>query len=216
LDGLLSIQEFSNLSGVEASTLRYWDEIGLFSPTTRNPDNNYRYYSLPQILTLNFVTTLSDLQVPLKTIAELRQERDPENLLLYLEKLEHSMDMEMRNLRLRYSIIHARQELIRFGMRIEESQISVAEKEEKAIIVWPENEYEEGDTFIKPLSTFVNQTRNITSISVSPLADTITAWNPLPMLRRAPTVSTPSTPRACKYEKAEITSSGLPGATTAK
>ena len=103
---LLTIRDFSKLTGVEASTLRYWDEIGLFSPLKRNPENNYRYYSLAQVPALNFITTLSELEIPLKTIAELRKERDPEKLLSLLEKKEIQMDMELRALRQRSSIIH--------------------------------------------------------------------------------------------------------------
>ena len=152
---LLSIHEFSKLTGVESSTLRYWDEIGIFSPIKRNPENNYRYYSITQILALNFITTLSDLEIPLKTIAELRKERDPENLLRMLEKRERQLDMELRALRLRSSIIHARQELIRYGLKVDETQVSVLHRDEKALVLWPRNEYQEGDTFIEPLSAFI-------------------------------------------------------------
>jgi len=158
MDDYLSIQEFSKLSGVEASTLRYWDELGLFSPLMRNPDNNYRYYSTVQLLALNFVTTLSELEIPLKTIAELREGREPENLLDLLEKQEKLMDMEMRNLRLRYSIIHARRELINIGAKIDESEISVCSKEEIPMFLWQRNEYQEGDTFIQPLAGNINWT----------------------------------------------------------
>ena len=154
----LSIQEFSKISNIESSTLRYWDEIELFSPLTRNPENNYRHYSTAQLLALNFVTTLSTLDIPLKTIAELRDERDPEGFLEILEKLEKRMDMEMRDLRQRYSIIHARRELIQMGMRIDESEISIKRLEERSITIWPRNEYKEGDTFLEPLSTHINHT----------------------------------------------------------
>jgi len=151
----LSIQEFSKISNIESSTLRYWDEIELFSPLMRNPENNYRHYSTAQLLALNFVTTLSTLDIPLKTIAELRDARDPDNFLELLEKLEKSMDMEMRDLRQRYSIIHARRELIKMGMRVDESSISIVPLEERAMIVWPRNEYKEGDTFLEPLSAHI-------------------------------------------------------------
>ena len=155
MDKYISIQEFSNISGVESSTLRYWDEIGLFSPLTRNPDNNYRYYSVVQLLALNFVTTLSHLEIPLKTIAELREDRHPEALLDLLEKQEKLMDMEMRNLRMRYSIIHARRELINQGIRIDETAISVQQLDALDMFLCPRNEYEEGDSFIEPLARLV-------------------------------------------------------------
>jgi len=158
MNSIISIQEFSKLSGIEASTLRYWDELGLFSPLERNPETNYRYYSTAQLLALNFVTVLSQLAIPLKTIARLRKDRSPEKLLELLEKQEHKMDMEMRSLRLRYSIIHARRELINMSSRINESSISIVHMEEKSMMLWPRNDYSEGDTFIEPLASFVAQT----------------------------------------------------------
>ena len=152
-----SIREFSKISGVDSSKLRYWDEIGLFSPIKRNPENNYRYYSPVQLLALNFVTTLSDLGIPLKNIAKLRSKRNSEDLLKILEKRERELDMELCTLRLRSSIIHARQELIRYGLKVDDARISVAHAEEKALILWPRNEYREGDTFMEPLAAFINK-----------------------------------------------------------
>jgi len=152
-----TIQEFSNISGVETSTLRHWDDIGLFSPVKRNPENNYRYYSLAQITALNFVTVLSDLGIPLKTIAALKKDRGPEELLALLDKQERKMDMEVRKLRLQYSIIHARRELVNYGIKVDDATISVLHRENKEIILWPRNEYNEGETFVVPLAAHVHQ-----------------------------------------------------------
>jgi len=152
---LYSIKEFSKISGVNAATLRYWDEIGIFTPIKRDQYNNYRYYSIEQVLALNFVTTLSELGISLKTIAELRKERDPEELLKVLEVRERELDMELRELRLRSSIIHLRQQLIRAGLRVDETKISMQHMEERAIKLWPPNEYAEGDSFVNPLSEFI-------------------------------------------------------------
>ena len=152
----LTIQEFSKITGIEASKLRYWDEIGLFVPLMRNPENNYRCYSLAQILALNFVTVLSDLEIPLKTIADLRHDRDPYKLLELLEKHEKQLDMEMRGLRLRYSIIHARRELINCGGMVDESKVSVRHRHDMPMILWPKNQYQEGDTFVEPLASNIH------------------------------------------------------------
>jgi len=154
---LMSIHEFSLLVGVDVSTLHYWDEIGVFTPIERNAENNYRYYSTAQVPALNFVTTLSELDVPLKTIAELRQERSPENILKLLEKKERELDMQLRAIRLRSSIIHTRQELIRYGLVADENRISVLHRDEKAIILWSRNVYRDGDTFIDPLAAFIKR-----------------------------------------------------------
>ena len=157
---LYSIQEFSKISGIESAVLRYWDDIGVFSPVKRNPDNNYRYYSIAQLLALNFVSTMSDLGIPLKTIAELRKQREPDDILSILEKRERELDMELRVLRLRSSIIHARQELIRSGLKIDEEKVSIVQLEKRALILWPRNEYQEEDTFIDPLAALVNQSKD--------------------------------------------------------
>jgi DNA-binding transcriptional MerR regulator len=157
---LYSIHEFSKISGIDSTVLRYWGDIGVFSPLKRNPENNYRYYSMAQLLALNFVSTMSDLGIPLKTIAELKEQRNPDDILAILEKRERELDMELRTLRLRSSIIHARQELIRAGLKADEAELAIMRMEEKAIIIWPRNEYQEGDTFIEPLAAFVNQSKD--------------------------------------------------------
>jgi len=117
---------------------------------------------LAQITALNFVATMSDLGIPLKTIAELRKKRDPEKLSRVLEKKSRELDMELRKLRERSSIIHTKQEMIRFGLRVDENQISVMFKEEdRQAVLWPRNEYKQGDTFIEPLTAFVNQAEKL-------------------------------------------------------
>jgi DNA-binding transcriptional MerR regulator len=156
---LYSVNEFAKLTGVEPSTLRYWDDIGIFSPAKRDPENNYRYYSLPQITVVNFITVLSDLHIPLKTIAKLRKERAPEEILKILEAREKDLDMELRTLRQRSSIIHTRRELINYGLRVDESQIAVMYRENKDMILFPPNEYREGDTFLEPLAAFVSRAK---------------------------------------------------------
>lgn len=157
-----SVNEFAKLTGVEASTLRYWDRIGMFKPLNRDPENNYRHYSLAQITTLNFIATLSELGIPLKTIAEIRKQRDPEGFLQLLEKRERALDAEIRKLNDCSSIIHTRQVLIKNGLRADEDVISVVHRDEEwSAILWPKNEYNEDDSFIEPLTALVNQTKKL-------------------------------------------------------
>ena len=183
MDNFYTIQEFSSISGVESSTLRYWDEIGLFQPMKRNPENNYRYYTLAQLPALNFVTVLSQLDFPLKTIADLRKERDPDKLLTMLERQEKQMDMEMRNLHQRYSIIHARREMINQGVRVDESALFVTHREEENLILWPRCEYHDDDSFIEPLASLITKSGELNinlSFPVGGLHDNMTSF------RRAP------------------------------
>ena len=176
-----TIQEFAKITGVEVSKLRFYDKVGVFSPIKREPENNYRYYSLAQIPALNFIFVLSALNIPLKTIAELKKERTPAELLKLLEKQEKQLGAEMRALQEHYSIIYARRELINYGMivtnsffavdgrrlsdedsseggiRVDENVITVLHREDKEYFLWPRNEYKEDDTFVQPLASLISE-----------------------------------------------------------
>ena len=181
----LSVKEFSKLSGIEQTTLRYWDDIGLFSPAKRDPDNNYRYYSPQQIIAVNFITVLSELNIPLKTIGELERERTPEKIVNLIEAQERILDLEMRRLREAYSIIHTRRQLINYGMLldegyravdgkrtersidekdgkwIDESEVAILFREERSYILGPHNEWPEDGSFYEPFVNFCNSAEDL-------------------------------------------------------
>ena len=181
----LSVNEFSKLTGIEKTTLRYWDEIGLFSPVKRDPENNYRYYSPEQLIAVNFITVLSGLNVPLKTIGVLGERRTPESVTRLIEQREKQLDMEMRRLRECYSIIHERLELIRYGTRVcggfkavngvrldgdagidsgtpvDEAKISVLHREDKMYIFGPPNHFRENEAFYEPFMRFCRQAEEL-------------------------------------------------------
>jgi len=161
MNGLLTIKEFSKFSGIEATTLRYWDQIGLFSPTVRDTGNKYRYYSPEQIILANFITVLSNLEVPLKTISELK-ERSPEKIISLIERQEKKLDMEMQRLRECYSVIHMRREMMNYGTRMLNQMtgpqmITVARLESSKFIMGPRNEFKEGEGFYESFMNFCDK-----------------------------------------------------------
>ncbi len=115
---ILTVNEFSKLTGIEKTTLRYWDDIGLFSPTVRDPETNYRGYTIDQYSAVNFITILSKLNIPLKTINVVKQNRTPARIVHLLEKHEKNLDAELRRLLESYSVIHERLRMMRYGMEI--------------------------------------------------------------------------------------------------
>ena len=140
---LLSIKEFSELSGIHSSTLRYWDEIGLFSPVKRDTGNNYRYYSPEQIITVNFLTVMKSLDVPLKTISEIVHERTPDKIVSLIEQQEKRLAMEMYRLQKCVSVMHTRRELIKHSLNIHK-KVGVSQAENKPLIiidVLPQDEF---------------------------------------------------------------------------
>jgi len=176
----LTIKEFSKLSGIERTTLRWWDEQGIFSPAKRDPENDYRYYTPEQIIAVNFITVMSSLGLPLKTIAESEGVRNPEKIVRLIEQQEKKIDMELRRLRECYSIIHTRREMINYGMRVLEgfdilhgirldstdesekakyvdvNKIAILNRDDTPYVLGPRNEWKEGEGFFEPFTKFCN------------------------------------------------------------
>jgi len=157
---LLTVKEFSNFSGIEQTTLRYWDEIGLFTPAHRNAENGYRYYSPVQIITVNFIKVMSSLNIPLKTISNIENTRTPESILALLEHQGKRLDMEMRRLRECYSTIHTVADFIKHGLSVTDiDEISVRELDEMPFILGPPNDFEGSDTFYGAFLLFFDAMR---------------------------------------------------------
>lgn len=152
---LLSIKEFSQLCGVEQSTLRYWDDIGLFHPAQRGADNSYRFYLPDQMISVNFIKVLGGLGIPLKVIAAISENRRPETVLRLMEQQETVLDAELSRLQEAYSTIHTLRGLIREGMDAPApGDITVRELEPLAIIVGPPNDFIEDQTFHQPFMRY--------------------------------------------------------------
>ncbi len=162
----LSVNEFSKLSGIEKTTLRYWDEIGLFSPAWRDPENNYRYYIPQQIIAVNFVTVLSELNVPLKAISAMKDKRTPESIVELIDRQEVRLDAEMRKLLERYAIIHARRGYIQYGLKMAdiahgECKVTVYDAPERNLILGPPNAFVEGESFYGAFMRFCRQAKGL-------------------------------------------------------
>jgi len=157
----LSIKEFSKISGIESSTLRYWDEIGLFSPARRDLTNNYRYYTPPQLIAVNFITVLSNLNIPLKTISSIENERNPESIMDLIDQQEYLLDMEMRRLRESYTTIHTRRELIKQGLKADSTKISVINMPERVVVLGPKTSFKKDEPFYRPFVDFCNNAKDL-------------------------------------------------------
>ena len=67
---MMTIKEMSELSGVSARTLRYYDEIGLFHPTGKS-DAGYRLYDKTSLETLRSILYFREMDIPLNSIKEI-------------------------------------------------------------------------------------------------------------------------------------------------
>ncbi|MCL2301194.1 MAG: MerR family transcriptional regulator [Firmicutes bacterium] len=159
-ENLLTIKGFSALTGIEESALRYWDQIGLFRPAMRHEDNNYRLYTLEQLVAVDFITVLSSLRLPLKTICDVRKDRDPYKILSLLQQHKFKIDRELTRLQEIYSTIHTLECIIRQGVEAVPGEIGIRHLDEMPIIMGPKNTYGEGELFYRALKDYYRQAKN--------------------------------------------------------
>ena len=157
---LLTIKAFSALTGIEESTLRYWDSIGLFQPAVRHAENNYRLYALEQAVEVDFVTVLSSLRLPLKTISEASKKRDPKKILSLLRQQKFEIDKELICLQGTYSTIHTLEDVIRQGMEATPGEIDMRHLDEMPIAMGPKNTYNEGELFFRALKDYCKHAKH--------------------------------------------------------
>lgn len=79
------IGEMSKLFQIDIRTLRYYDEIQLFTPAYVDNATGYRYYSIEQFERLNTILYLKALNVPLKEIKQFIDQRDIHHILSLLK-----------------------------------------------------------------------------------------------------------------------------------
>lgn len=93
----MQIKEFSELSSIPITTLRYYDEIGLIKPNSVDPITNYRHYSEEQLNDIKIISFLKACGFELKEIINYN--------LLNLSKCEDKSQLRMHLSRKRLSII---------------------------------------------------------------------------------------------------------------
>ncbi|MGF1514269.1 MAG: MerR family transcriptional regulator [Elainellaceae cyanobacterium] len=101
---MFRIGEFSKIAQVPASQLRYYGDIGLFTPIYSDRDTGYRYYSVHQLAQLNRILALKDLGLSLDQVKHLvEDEVSPEEIrgMLALKKAQIEQTIQTEAVRLR-------------------------------------------------------------------------------------------------------------------
>ena len=80
----VNISTISETIGIRASTLRYWESMGLLSLQRR--ENNYREYAYSSLLELSDICYLRNLGISIKAIKEYQTLSLAEFNKLYLKK----------------------------------------------------------------------------------------------------------------------------------
>ncbi|WP_240909035.1 MerR family transcriptional regulator [Bacillus paralicheniformis] len=89
------VGEVARLFKLPASTLRYYDEIGLFKPKYTDPETSYRYYGVEQFPVLDTIIFLRKNGFSLKDIQHQLNKRTPETTMDILKKKLEEVRMEI-------------------------------------------------------------------------------------------------------------------------
>ena len=67
---LLSIGDMAKLTGASLRSLRYYEKLGILTPTHIDPDSGYRYYSFDQTHLVEIIMFCIELDIPLKEFVQ--------------------------------------------------------------------------------------------------------------------------------------------------
>ncbi len=95
---LLTISEFSRLSGISRKTLIFYDAEGVFSPAAI-AKNRYRRYSLRQLPVANVIVALRAIHVPLEQIKTFLSIRSPKRLIDLCQRQDSAIAAEIDKLK---------------------------------------------------------------------------------------------------------------------
>lgn len=90
-----SISETAKAVHTTSETLRYYDRIGLVTPSKKDEWTKYRYYTKQDIVRLNTVRALQQMDLPLQEIKQVLEYNDLNKIVDYLKQAEAKADAKI-------------------------------------------------------------------------------------------------------------------------
>lgn len=160
LNKRFTIGEMAKMHNIAESTLRYYDEKGIFHPSIVDPQTNYRYYTIDQFSLLDTIKFLRQLNIPLKEIKKYIDERNPAYALNLLEKQQEMMLKKQRDIEYALAKMEHRIHLIKKATKAETDRIvikKIPKRKITAIAVAPNTTDDMFDYYIHSLQKNMKQ-----------------------------------------------------------
>lgn len=100
------IGEISQFFDLPTSTLRHWEDAGILSPF-KNTENNYREYTIDDLMTLSDIIFYKNLGLPLKQIHTMETSTPEEHEHLFHTKIE-ALKQQQQQIRYRIEKLYSR------------------------------------------------------------------------------------------------------------
>ena len=133
---LLTIKEFSQLTGIKSDTLRFYDRIGLLCPDIRG-DNNYRYYSRRQLDSAYLILSLRGIGVGIEDIKQYAACPTTENSLALLAQQDTRIQNEIRRLQEMSLIMQMYADMMHEAVSHGENALFIQKKAREPIFLCP-------------------------------------------------------------------------------
>ena len=156
----LTTAQFANLHEVNRRTLHYYDNIGLFSPSTKG-ENGYRYYDLAQSIEFEYIRMLKGLNMSIEEIRAYVKNPGPDEFLAIAGTKEKEIECQIRHLLRTKKVLREKSAQIEFCKKLNGREIRIIKCAEEKLSVLP---YDFADDDISEVFSYVKGAWSIEQI----------------------------------------------------
>ncbi|MDR2493256.1 MAG: MerR family DNA-binding transcriptional regulator [Coriobacteriales bacterium] len=175
-DSMFSIKDFSKLTGIKETSLRYYDELGLFVPAVRSA-SGYRYYSPFQLISINSIKLLQDLDIPIKEISKIERSRTPDSMLRLLTKKSAELSSQLSELEATFAVVRTLRRMISIGLYLKSEEIDVKYLEELPLTMGPRNTFDADADFYAAFIAYCEHAQESGTDLRLPIGGYWDSWN---------------------------------------
>ncbi|WP_042352600.1 MerR family transcriptional regulator [Bacillus massiliigorillae] len=147
-----TIGEIAKLHNIPESTLRYYDQKGIFQPKTVDPQTQYRYYTIDQFSMLEIIKFLRHLDISLSEVKQYVEHRTPETALQLFEKQTELLLQKQREIEYMTSMMQKKIEIIKEGLQQDYSSVFYQKIKQRPIHFMPVESDLSDELFIMSLN----------------------------------------------------------------
>lgn len=153
LEQQFHIGQIARFFDLPASTLRYWDEVGILTPH-KNHTNSYREYTVSDLMTISDIIFYKNLGISLQQSGAMEQAEPEEHTLLLCGKIEE-LERQQLEIAQRIQKLHNHLAAIETLGKLRQCPFSAAEIDTDCIVSFDLNEIDKLRQYMEnPLSLF--------------------------------------------------------------
>lgn len=147
-----TIGEIASLHNIAESTLRYYDQKGIFQPKTVDSVTSYRYYTIDQFPVLEMIKFLRHLDTPLSSIKKFLENRTPDTTYSLLQKQMEALEQKKREIEYMSMMIKKELESMEQGIDKTNQLVFYKRIPQRYVLSISLNDYITDDEFIMHLT----------------------------------------------------------------